>query len=159
MFTGIRLDYGQDSTPGGELAVLIFLSVLDLVLDRSSDSVGVGADGASIGGTGAYFMAEARTGFTAMLFMIAMPTSTAITEASRLMVVVIAEPADLREAEPEVTRAAEVMAVRAPAPLAVTAAVERPGDTPREEDPASAVEAGMHPVGTAAAGGASCPEN
>jgi hypothetical protein len=137
--TGIRLVCGRDSILGGASEAHTFLSVLVLASARSSDSAGVGADGASIGAVGSCAMEAAVMGSAATHSMTAMPTFTGTCEGTRLMVVAtaaheVSPVVDAGLAQPE----AEVMWARGRAPSADSATADPRGAFPHEEDPALA---------------------
>src|SRR5579863_8651140 len=98
-FTDTPSDSGRGSTPGGALAGHIYRSVLDLVLDPFSDSVGDGTVGDSTGAIADYFMVAARTASTAAHFTTETPTSMETIEVTlRMDAVTVARvvlPADI----------------------------------------------------------------
>lgn len=105
--TVTRWDCGRASTPGGELAVRIYLSASGLASAHSLDLAGVGMDGASIGVEAISAMEAAVMAFTVTHSTIVMLTSTVITEDSRLMAAAIAARGDLLP--PDVAPAVHVL--------------------------------------------------
>src|SRR5579863_9327001 len=153
-FTGTPLDFGRDSTHGGVLAGHIYRSVLDLVLDPFSDSVGDGTVGDSTGAIADYFMVAARTASTAVHFTIETPTCMETIEATRHMdaatvALVVLLAADItrgvsavsREAVPAAVLADALTAELTPVRLEDIATGELPEVTLHEDSPVSVVAA------------------